>query len=32
MIKYIEDNNVFEAIQLMDKSVSRREYFGYKRN
>lgn len=32
MIKKIEDNNVLEAIQLMDKSTKENEYFGYHRN
>jgi len=32
MIKKIEDNDVYEAIQLMDKSTKDNEYFGYDRN
>lgn len=32
MIKYIEDNDVFEAIQLMDKSTKENTYGGYERN
>tara|TARA_S200002703_G_scaffold147739_1_gene143817 strand:- start:41 stop:514 length:474 start_codon:yes stop_codon:yes gene_type:complete len=32
MIKKIEDNDVFEAIQLMNKSTKDNEYYGYKRN
>ena len=32
MIKYIEDNDVFEAIQLMDKSTKENAYGGYERN
>jgi len=32
MIKLIEDNDVFEAIQLMDKSTKENTYGGYNRN
>ena len=32
MIKKIEDNDVYEAIQLMDKSTKDNDYYGYKRN
>ncbi len=32
MIKLIEDNDVFEAIQLMDKSTKENTYGGYERN
>lgn len=32
MIKLIEDNNVYEAVQLMDKSTKDNNYFGYDRN
>jgi len=32
MIKKIEDNNVFEAIKLMDKSTKDNNYYGYERN
>jgi hypothetical protein len=32
MIKVIEDNDVFEAIQLMNKSNKDNNYFGYTRN
>lgn len=32
MIKKLEDNDVFEAIQLMNKSTQHNEYYGYKRN
>tara|TARA_R110000787_G_scaffold154751_1_gene268470 strand:+ start:1734 stop:2210 length:477 start_codon:yes stop_codon:yes gene_type:complete len=32
MIKKIEDNNVFEAIQLMDKYIKDGKSFGYDRN
>lgn len=32
MIKLIEDNNVFEAISLMNKSTKENEYKGYDRN
>ena len=32
MIRKLEDNDVFEAITLMNKSTEDNEYFGYKRN
>ena len=32
MIKKIEDNDVFKAIELMNKSTKDSEYFGYDRN
>ena len=32
MIKQIEDNDVFEAIQLMNKSTKENTYGGYERN
>jgi len=32
MIKLIEDNDVFEAIQLMNKSTKENTYGGYERN
>jgi len=32
MIKKIEDNDVFEAIKLMDKSTKDNNYYGYERN
>lgn len=32
MIRKLEDNDVFEAIQLMDKSTKDNSYFGYHRN
>lgn len=32
MIRKIEDNNVFEAIELMNKSTKDYKYFGYNRN
>jgi len=32
MIKLIEDNNVFEAISLMNKSTEDNNYYGYERN
>ena len=32
MIRTIEDNNVFEAIKLMNKSTEDNNYYGYERN
>jgi len=32
MIKLIGDNDVFEAIKLMDKSTKGKEHLGYERN
>ena len=32
MIKLIEDNDVFEAIKLMNKSTEENTYGGYERN
>ena len=32
MIKLIEDNNVFEAIKLMNNSTKQNSYYGYEKN